>query len=339
MRQRYDDRLSTGSPVRPVCDDWLTFVRPRLAQTLVDESAYERLRGIARRLPGDGLAAIEIRLAAGSGPVDLSLKLSEPSHARGVADVLPSPHRQLLRRWQSGELPTVPAFWLEFDLDRSPEGLPAPVLCAEIASQTEPVWIVETLLPEMRGAPLDGPQRESALRVLAAVPPLARPFYAFDLSPRGVDAIRLEILGLAPEAAPDFLGQVAPDLAPAVASAAPLFSGAERPHLSLDITAEGIAPRVGLEASFVRGPHREPRWRNLFDRLVDQSLCDPEKRDAVLAWPGQESFWAAPGRWPAEAAGLDGICVRAVSHMKLVVHPGRTSEAKVYLLFGRVAEN
>jgi hypothetical protein len=322
--------------VRPVCDDWLTFVRPRLAPALVDETAYERLRGIARRLPGDGLAALEIRLAAGSGPVDLSLKLSEPSHARGVADVLPSPHRQLLRRWQSGELPAVPAFWLEFDLDRSPEGLPAPVVCAEIPSQAEPAWIVETLLPEMRGAPLNSLQRELALRVLAAVPPPARPFYAFDLSPRGVDALRLEILGVAPEAAPECLGQVAPDLAPAVAAAAPLFSGAERPHFSLDITRDGIAPRAGLEASFVRGPHREPRWKNLFDRLVDQGLCAAEKRDAVFAWPGQESFWAAPGRWPAEAAGLEGICVRSVSHLKLVVRPGQPPEAKVYLLFGRV---
>ena len=324
--------------MRPVCDDWLTFVRPRLAPALVDATAYERLRGVARRLPGDGLAALEIRLAAGSGPVDLSLKLSEPSRARGVADVVPSPHRQLLRRWEAGELPSVPSFWLEFDLDRSPEGLPDPVLCAELARGTDPGWLVETLLPELRGVPLAGPQRELALRVLAAVPLPARPLYAFDLSPRGSDAIRLEILGLAPEAMPGILGQVAPDLAPAVTAAAPLFAGAERPHLSLDVTPEGIAPRVGLEASFVRGPHREPRWRNLFDRLIDQGLCDPEKRDAVFAWPGQESFWAAPGRWPAEAAGLGGTCVRAVSHVKLVVRPGRAPEAKVYLLFGRIED-
>lgn len=326
--------------MRPVCDDWLTFVRPRLAPALVDETAYERLRGVARRLPGDGLAALEIRLAAGSGPVDLSLKLSEPSRVRGLADALPSPHRQLLRRWEAGELPAVTSFWLEFDLDFAADcasgGLPAPVVCAEIASGAEPDWVVETLLPEMRGTPLDSHQKELALRVLTAVPPPARPLYAFDLSPRGSDAIRLEILGLEPEAMPDFLGRVAPDLAPAVAAAASLFAGAERPHLSLDITPEGIAPRAGLEASFVRGPHREPRWKDLFDRLIDQGLCDPEKREAVFAWPGQESFWAAPGRWPAETAGLHGICVRAVSHVKLVVRPGRAPEAKVYLLFGRV---
>jgi hypothetical protein len=326
--------------VQPVCDDWLTFVRPRLAPALVDETAYERLRGVARRLPGDGLAALEIRLAAGSGSVDLSLKLSEPSRVRGVADALPSPHRQLLRRWEAGELPSVPSFWLEFDLefaaDPSLGGLPDPVVCAEIAGGAEPDWIVEMLLPEMRGAPLESHQRELALRVLAAIPPPARPFYTFDLSPRGSDAIRLEILGLTPEDLPDFLGRVAPDLAPAVAAAAPLFFGAERPHLSLDVTSEGIAPRAGLEASFVRGPHREPRWKNLFDRLIDQGLCDPEKREAVFAWPGQESFWAAPGRWPAETAGLHGICVRTVSHVKLVVRPGQAPEAKVYLLFGWV---
>ena len=326
--------------MQPVCDDWLAFVRPWLAPALVDETAYERLRGVARRLPGDGLAALEIRLAAGSGPVDLSLKLSEPSHVRGVADALPSPHRQLLRRWEAGELPSIPSLWLEFDLDlaadRSPDVLPDPVVCAEIASGADSGWIVDTLLPEMRGAPLGSHQRELAWRVLSAVPSPARPLYVFDLSPRGADAIRLEILGLQLEALPGFLGGVAPDLAPAVAAAAPLLSGTERPHLSLDVTHEGIAPRAGLEASFVRGPHREPRWKNLFDRLIERGLCDPGKREAVFAWPGQESFWAAPGRWPAETAGTHGICVRAVSHVKLVVHPGRAPEAKVYLLFGLV---
>jgi hypothetical protein len=30
------------------------------------------------------------------------------------------------------------------------------------------------------------------------------------------------------------------------------------------------------------------------------------------------------------------VCVRALSHVKIVARPGRAPEAKVYLLFGRV---
>lgn len=316
------------------CDDWLTFVRPWLPETLVSQQAYERLRGAARQLPGEGLTALEIRLSPGTEEVDLSWKV-------------PPAHRQILQRWSAGDWPPVPSVWFEFDLERASEGLPDPVLCAEVEPGADPVHVVDVLLPAMRGAPLEAAQRDWTLRCLAAIPPPARLFYVFDLSPRanlqedlpGTGPIRLEILGLPPEEAPVFLAPFAPGLAAAVAAAAPLLAGTERPHLSFDIhpegDSEGIAPRAGLEGSFVKWPHREPRWRELFDRLVDRGLCDPAKREAVFAWPGQETFWAAPGRWPAEAAGTRGVCVRALSHVKVVARPGHAPEAKVYLLFGR----
>ena len=59
-----------------------------------------------------------------------------------------------------------------------------------------------------------------------------------------------------------------------------------------------MLPRVGMEGSFSRLPRREPRWRELLDRLVARGLCPPEKRDALLAWPGYDTFWSASGAWP-----------------------------------------
>jgi hypothetical protein len=67
--------------------------------------------------------------------------------------------------------------------------------------------------------------------------------------------------------------------------------------------------------------------------MVDLCLCSPEKRDAVLAWPGQDSFWTAPDRWPVEAVGLGGVCVRFLSHLKVVGQPGRPPQVKAYLGF------
>ena len=332
VRQRDDDRLESSRPgsLSPACDDWLTFIQPRLSEVLVSHQAFDRLRDIARQLPGDGLAALEIRLAAHAvEAVDLSLKVSQLSSLPGT---LFSPQiRQLLRRWSAGELPSVASVWLEFDAERSGAGLPDPVLCAEVERGADPGRMLDALFQN-----LDASQRTWVLRCIAEIPPPARLLYIFDLHARGTRALRLEILGLAPEAASAFLTRLAPHLAPAVAHAAPLLAGAERPHLSFDIGPEGIGPRAGLEASFVKWPHREPRWRELFDRLVDRGLCAPEKRDAVFAWPGQETFWTAPERWPAEAAGTRGACVRALSHVKVVAQPDRAPEAKVYLLFGWV---
>jgi hypothetical protein len=295
---------------------------------LVGQLAFERLREAARQLPGDGLAALEIRLAPDVEAVDLSLKVY---NLRGLADTLPSTPQleQILRRWSAGELPSVVSLWLELDLERAPGGLPEPVLCFEVERGADLVQTLDAVFQT-----LDGSQRSRVLRCIEEIPPPARLLYFFDLRARGTRAIRLEILGMAAEAAPAFLERVAPDLAPTVAAAAPLLAGAERPHFSFDIGPEGIGERAGLEGSFVRWPHREPRWRQLFDRLVDRGLCAPEKREAVFAWPGQETFWSAPGRWPAAEAGTHGVCVRALSHVKVVARPGHEPEAKVYLLFG-----
>lgn len=333
MCQRVDYRLESSLArvlLSLTCDDWLIFVRPRLSEALVSHQAFERLREIALQLPGDGLAALEIRLSPAAEIVDLSLKVSQ---LRGLADTTFSPRtRQFLRRWSAGDLPSVASVWLELDAERSDAGLPDPVLCAEVRRGTDPVQTLDAVFPT-----LDASQRTRALRCIAAIPPPARLLYIFDLRARGTRSLRLEILGLAPEAAPAFLARLAPDLAPAVAKAAPFLAGAERPHLSFDIGPEGFGPRAGLEGSFVRWPHREPRWRELFDRLVDGGLCAPEKRDAVFAWPGQERFWTAPDRWPAEAAGTRGVCVRALSHVKVAVRPDGAPEAKVYLLFGWIS--
>ena len=255
------------------------------------------------------------------------MKIGQPGNLEEISF---SPQtRQFLRRWSAGELPFVSSIWLELDAERSAGGLPDPVLCAEVESGADPVRTLDALFQT-----LDAAQRARALRCIAEIPPPARLLYVFDLRARGTRDLRLEILGLRPHDAPAFLARVAPHLASAVAKAAPLLAGAERPHLSFDIGPEGIGSRAGLEGSFVKWPHREPRWRELFDRLVDRGLCAPGKRDAVFAWPGQETFWAAPERWPAEAAGTRGVCVRALSHVKVVARPDRAPEAKVYLLFG-----
>ncbi|HBL26149.1 MAG TPA: hypothetical protein DD490_04860 [Acidobacteria bacterium] len=329
MRQRIDHRL--GSPhertPRPACSDWLTFVRPWLAATLVDRQAFERLRDVASRLPGDVLAALEIRLASDAGAVDLSVKL--PPFGRLAEASFSPPIRQTLRRWATEGLPSTSSLWLELDLHRAPEGLPEPVLCAEVERGCDGVAVLDALVPG-----LDGGHRGRIVQILQHLAPPARALYLFDLRARGSRAIRLEIVGLPQEERHAFLARFAPHLADPVAAVAPLLAGTERPHLSFDVGPDRIEPRAGLEGSFVKWPHTEPRWRELFDRLVERGLCTPDRREAVFAWPGRETFWAAPGRWPVASAGTRGVCVRALSHVKIVTWVDRPPEAKVYLLFG-----
>jgi hypothetical protein len=275
----------------------------------------DRLLAVAGDLPGDSLGVLETRLGSGPAQVDLSIRLLDSTQAR-----------PFLACWPEG----VRSVWLEFDLDRGP----APVPCAKLAAEASPFWIADSLLPLLRGRPLAGRQRDRFLSCHREIPAPGRLLYVFDLLPRGTDAVRMEVYGLGPDEILSFLEGIAPGSLPRVSEIAPLFAGAERLHLSFDVAPEGVLPRIGLEGSFPHLPRREPRWAELLGRLVERDLCSPEKRDAVLAWPGSETFWTAPAAWPVEAVGARGFCVRGLSHVKVVSAPDREPEAKAYLSFG-----
>lgn len=315
------------------CDDWLSVLRTHLREPLFDPAGTQRLRSIARRLPGDLLAAVEVRLGAQAGAIDLSLRARNPDEALRLARCGLPPHvRSFLSGWTGSDSP-VHSIWLEFDLDGDPGELPAPLVCAKLFPDAELPWLIGSLFPALHGKPLTSEQQRLVRCCHEAIPDPAYLLYAFSLLARGDDAVRLEIFGLDPAGIGSYLERVAPGAVSWVRDAAELFDGVERIHLSLDL-GEEVLPRIGIEGSFSRLPGREPRWGELFERLVGRGLCRPGKRDAALAWQGSESFWTAPAAWPAEAVGAGGFCFRKPSHVKVVCRPGREPEAKVYLLFG-----
>ena len=270
-------------------------------------------------------------MSKGAGPIDLSLRVKDPGEAVRLAQcALPSHVRSFLSRWAGAEASLAPvhSIWLEFDLDREPEGLPTPVVCAKLLPDASPAnpapantaWLTGSLLPTLQGKPLGPGRRELIEHCHRAIPEPAYLLYAFSLLARGSDAVRLEIFGLDPAGILSYLERVAPEAIPWVEREATLFEDVERIHLSVDL-GEEVVPRIGIEGSFSRLPQREPRWGELFDRLVSRGLCDPGKRDAALGWTGSEIFQG-------------GFCFRKPSHVKVVCRPGREPEAKAYLLFG-----
>ena len=336
-RRRPVEGVRRGSIASLTCGHWLEFLRPHLTEPLFSPHAVGRLRAAASYLPGDSLAILEARLGQGRGRVDLSVRLKEPPQARRLATVpLPSRLHRFLSLWQEGAGPFAPvrSVWLELDLHRGSRKLPPPIPCAKLPRDADSGWLADSLLPALHGKPLGPGQRDLILSCLGAIPAPGYLLYAFSLSPRNGDAIRLEIFGLDPAGILGYLRRVAPWSGAGVREAAGLFTGVERLHLSFDLTSE-ILPRIGIEGSFPRQPEREPRWAELFSRMVARGLCTAGKRNAVLAWTGSDTFWTAPESWPVEAAGVRGSCLRGLSHVKVVWQPDRELEAKAYLAFGR----
>jgi hypothetical protein len=264
--------------------------------------------------------------------VDLSLRLKEPAQAlRMTEHPLPVHLRSFLSRWSEAEGPfsSISCVWLELDLDRPVEGFPTPSVCVRLPRDASLDWIIESLLPALHGERLGKAQTDLVRRCHAEIPEEGVLLYVFGLLSRPGNPVRLEIYGLAPASALAYLRRVAPHVAPGLSEITPIFEGIDRPHLSFDLGTE-ILPRVGFEGSFVH--QRETRWEELFARLVACGLCTPAERDAILTWPGYDTFWTAAEDWPLERAGPHGFCARSLSHVKVVAQPGRAPEAKAYLL-------
>jgi hypothetical protein len=318
-------------------DAWLRVAKRHLTQPLCSPRALDRLLALGAHFPGDCQGALEVHLGPGSGAVDLSVRLEEPVQARHMAEQpLPAHLRSFLSRWSDagGSLSSIPCIWLEFDLDRPEGDFPTPSVCARLPREADLDWIVESLLPSLHGGCLDAAQAQRVRRCHGEIPEEGSLLYVFGLLSRPGNPIRLEIFGLDPAGALAYLRRVAPQAAASLAGIAPLFEGIDRPHLSFDLGAE-ILPRVGLEGSFAR--QRDPLWAGLLERLVDRGLCTPGERDAILAWPGFDTFWTAAADWPLGQTGMHGFCVRSLSHVKVVAQPGRAPEAKVYLLVSYLA--
>jgi hypothetical protein len=291
------------------------------------------VQALARQLAGE-LAILEVHLHPAREVPDFAVLVKETAQLAAVLESFPARLQAFLDRWGEERDPRLPSLWLEFDLPGASGVVPVPNFCAKVRETAEHRWVVAELLPRLNGGPLTSWQQEAAVRCLRAIPATAQLIYAFNLLPRGGD-LRLEVFGLQPAEIVAYLARIGAPVPPdEVAGVATLFAGIERTHLSFDLGADGIRPRIGLEGSFARLTRREPRWGELLDGLGRWGLCSPEQREALLAWTGWDSFWTAPDIWPRGPAGMDAFCIRFLSHVKVAYQPGRPLEAKAYLAFG-----
>jgi hypothetical protein len=178
--------------------------------------------------------------------------------------------------------------------------------------------IVRTLA----GDALAGEAEAALLRCFAALPRGGTIFDAAVMLARGARSVR--IFGSAPaRLLPEYFADVgfAGDEA-ALRDALPaMYDESALVSFQFDV-AEAILPRIGLEISFAE--RHEHAWRAALDRLVDLGLCLPEKREAVLAWPGRSREERPAPAWPY-------VLCRMLSHLKVVWCAGAWIEAKGYL--------
>ena len=93
--------------------------------------------------------------------------------------------------------------------------------------------------------------------------------------------------------------------------------------LSLDVSANGVSPRLGLELFRPVQPFSIDRtgWRPLIERLTDRRWCVPAKAEGLRAWPRAEWVLGPHGAWRV---------YQYINHIKAIVDHGRIA-AKAYV--------
>jgi hypothetical protein len=180
-------------------------------------------------------------------------------------------------------------------------------------------WLLDEALPTLNGAALPPSLRGLVQRCIAALPAEGRLLHVAVMLGRTPMTLRLFLAVPVPK----LKDTLAPcgwpgDTARIEALHARYGGGADFAQVQLDLF-EGVSDRIGLEFS---PPPND--WPRLLTRLVEDDLCLPEKRDALLAWPEVLRAPLSPGGWPCTFE-------RELSHVKLVHRSDRPLEAKAYV--------
>ena len=232
--------------------------------------------------------------------------------------------RDFAREWmdESSPLYDVRSFWLEFDIRGVPQGIPVPLIFFTIEPHSSP----EPALELLQDKPFASPQLANFRRCWEALPDTCRYRTAGVLYSRPTDAIRF-IMIMTPDEAFRYLEHIR--WPGSVIDINKRFEKFFRFHnqvsLHFDVHPEGIDPQVGMEI-YVDEPAmykgRGGDCAPLLDLAVEQSLCLPEIRDALVKWPGSDTFQLRDGQ--------EMRVERMFHHIKLVSQPDLGLYAKAY---------
>ena len=357
-------------------EEYLRPIAASVSPALISPAAFSDIGSVVRLLPTTlayNTFGFECRLGEQSPRADFLVLVRASNGQDSLAGLHPTsslPERLMADqiwqrvqdfglRWAEPASPlhrAVDNIWLEFDVDGPTADVPVPSVFfgllwngADASGGEARVREVEAGLATtayalrlLSGGELPPRGLKTLAGCFHALLPHEHVFQVGLMMSRGAEAVRLCIQIGTLERAIEYLGEVGwpgsgPDLRDVLGPVAEIVD-----YVCLDIDAgEAVHPKVGLECYFEGNiqPSREPRWGLLLDLLVANGLCTPEKREALLEYPGYADERRATVPWPEaprRASRLLGgrslsTFVRSLHHVKISYQPGEPLEAKAYL--------
>jgi Rps23 Pro-64 3,4-dihydroxylase Tpa1-like proline 4-hydroxylase len=356
--------------------EYLALVKPHVPEPLIDADHWADIEAIARWIPspitnffgfecrlGDPTPQADFLLAIGAKEAGQRILAGQSPRYPLYTDLLKVPVWQQVQQFTTTWLDegsdlhgNVNNLWLEFDVDENADGNAAepPMPSCFFGTQTilvnpdadkpnaEPShqWVTQTAIPQLQGYPLEADLQQRLLICLDALPIGAHVFQVGLMLARRVNLVRLCLRNITPAQVLSYLQTL--NWPGSTEARSPhllkLSDLADRVDVDLDVSPQGICPKLGFECYLQAQPKHNPAWGKFLDYLVAEGWCLPQKRDALLSYPGFVRERDNPDRWPPHLRklaqflgdGKEGVFFRGLHHIKLVFHTDHMVEAKAY---------
>ena len=348
----------------------LTRAEKYVPKEIVSKQNFNDIQSISRFFPGNltTFLGFETRLGDKDNRADFAFAISGVGRDRNVLTELlqnnvlvknflkQSEWQQILNFAKAWADPKsvlndkVQCFWLEFDMPKKTSEIPIPSVFFGPTKSSEDVtsgdlsrykWLIDEAIPLLKGQKLSENLSKLIIDCLDKMPENGVLFQVGMMLSRDVNVVRLHINKLMPEQIIPYLLSIGwrydtVELRNLINDFKDL---ADRFVISYDVMENGIGPKIGIELSFSGNNFQnEKRWKQLLDYLVQKNMCIPEKRDALLRYPGVDENDAISGSVmkPITSATeyqdklIQSSVVRYINHVKIVYEPGKPTIAKAY---------
>lgn len=332
---------------------WLPEIRTLVPPALIDAPGWNRLLRRVGDLPGEPDASrcgFEFRLGEARAAADFFVVMAPgqalAEHYVRQAEAAPpgSPLAALGRYLvQLGDPATAPRWvagtMLEYDVAAAEAGHSAPGVFLRVrrtracgrAQRWSPRELAATVA-RAAGWEQDRGEQEAVERVCAALPAGGDVAHVGALPGRSPRAVRLVLHGVGHAQVTRLLERLAwaGSLRTVQAVLAGLRELLPRFWLSVDVSAGGVSPRLGLELYHAGQGDREldgwwttgrGEWRPVVERLVERGWCLPAKARGLLAWCALDRIYDRRAVY---------LVYKGINHVKLTLEHDGAVRAKAY---------
>ncbi len=349
--------------------NYLSSVESYISKQLISSQNYAEIKTLASQLTGNitSFFGFETRLNSRDARSDYLFAVSKKKGEREALvnllqnGTLPKIFsqkqewqriREFAKEWadpSSVLYNNICGLWFEFDIADSSSEIPVP----GIFMQTKPLridtpediekctWITRIAMPLLIGQPISETLERRFLNCIEQLPEGASLFHVAVMLSRASSAIRLVINRMRPDQIVPYLKSIGwsdnenEGLSKLLEE---LQDHTTRINLHVSI-GDNIDPKIGLECNFSPDQYNmETKWSKFFDYLIEKGLCLPEKKSALLGFPGVEqedishNFNLESYITAVKISHNDfsKALVRYINHVKISYAPNHSLEAKAY---------